>query len=349
MSECVEMVCQGSKITHFRDRETFDMDAALPYVLANVSALIFVAIIASSRRGSRAMPDIIKKTPPSKHVVPPPPSALAGPPLLVHAPVVAPRTTGAAAAEAAAVVGPVVVGTPVIAPVVVATPAPRVLAAADITGAGVSIVLTIRSRLAMILFRLEGTGVFTDPGGGRHGESALSCASRELEEESMGTFRFDMARLHNYLPAKHRDYQGYLVPVSATCKPAEVRKIYIRNLAFTKRHPSLPTEWKETDGIGYFFVDDLINVRIPAGHHPGPTESFSVNDVDGKALMVSDRVLGLVHDAVSTNSFAELQRRFVAGRTINLRKVLNTCPEGVGKVRSTIRTNTRRQTSCYIA
>lgn len=206
-----------------------------------------------------------------------------------------------------------------------------------IMGAGVFLMLAVNHREVLLLFRER--GVFTDPGGACDRESPFECATRELEEESMGTFRLDAERLQDYT-LRYRDYLGVIVPVQTADSPLILQRLYRSNLAFLRTQRNVPHEWMETDDLAFFFMDDLAAAAGTLTESSLISDTFSVPDIHGRGMDVSDRVIGVVKQ-MRLQSFA-------AGTLVTtLRQIV--CPHGIGRMRTSLREATKGKTSCYTA
>lgn len=214
-----------------------------------------------------------------------------------------------------------------------------------ISGSGVMLVVIKKGKMCMILFRQARSGTatdntFSDAGGGCHNEGPAPCASRELEEESIGTFRLDLSKVPHY-PAQYVAYLGQFIAVR--CTPPDPEKVYVQNLKLISTLHSISPEWKETVEMGYFAVDDLLTIaesKRDTHHH-----RYKIKTVYGLDAFVSDRVVGLVKVGLSTGVFKKLEVNMKNASLVHLKK--HVCADGVGRRGSRVRLDTRRKTYCY--
>lgn len=217
------------------------------------------------------------------------------------------------------------------------------LVAPKITGAGVLLIQVLSDDLTVILFKNVNGGKFMDPGGKRNGdETPQQCATRELEEESVGTFQLDITKVTAY-PVKHVEYQGMFVAVE--CDGADdIRDVYDDTQQFIRTNlPGIDLTWKETTKLSEFFIADI--QAIPQSLAPAISDTYAVNDTDGKPERVSDRVIGLVRKATADGTLDRIAGDFAGNRMVKMNKSL--CPDGIGKRGSSMRAATKEMTTCW--
>lgn len=222
--------------------------------------------------------------------------------------------------------------------VIPATPGPRT---GDITGAGVLMIVWLHgsNQLGVILFRqrapMGSVKVYTDPGGFLQGggrEAFDACASRELVEESCGIFRMDVSMISRKYPVRYRDYLGVFIPIKYD-QENHLKEAFKRSKnSIDTLNPPVPS-WSETDAVEIFQVRDLLAITV----NPAATTSthYSVltvvraDNTRGRAS-VSDRVVGLIRAASAAGRLQQLTVDLTSrpGQSTNLTFREN--PSGLG-------------------
>lgn len=176
-------------------------------------------------------------------------------------------------------------------------------------GAGVILVehLTIRNQdviksgLAIILFREKKSGRFSDAGGASEcGESAEMCASRELNEESIGLFDVDLTMpwVSKYRVHLSPGYTSFVVPVKH-CAGGINYAHYMCNLKSLEASTvDVPYFLKETDDMRWFFVDDIVKAGITSCTS-GKAAHIKVPDVHNEYHSLTKRVACVIQRAMT--------------------------------------------------
>jgi ADP-ribose pyrophosphatase YjhB (NUDIX family) len=155
----------------------------------------------------------------------------------------------------------------------------------------------------VLLFRDKGSGKYLDPGGGfGPGDDAVTCAVRELAEESLGLFRLDPAVVRQLrrrgirMRSGRHDYTVFVVHVRGPAGAGIRRAAYEVNRAVTERHASqLPAMWKETDDMTRFYVADLLDAGLMSGPMGGG--DLVVQDAYGVVATIARRARGALQHA----------------------------------------------------
>lgn len=312
------------------------MDLALPYVTANLCALFIVGflIVTEKSRSGRLRQAAVSRT--RKQALETQAAALAKTRSQVQTQTRArdlarARDQVRVRQQAAKVTNP---------PAPEPSSAHRPVAEPRITGAGVMLIQKRDNDLTVILFK-EGQ-TFTDPGGTRVNETVHECASRELEEESIGMFLMDVSRVNAY-PVKHVEYQGIFVAIECD-SPDSFNMIYDKNLDYVRTElPGIDPVWMETSGVDEFFISDIQD--IPQSSAPSNTDTYAVENMQGQAVQVSDRVVGLVREATRNGTLARIATDFTENRAVQMRIGAN--PEGIGKRGTPMRASTQNMVVCW--
>jgi len=133
-----------------------------------------------------------------------------------------------------------------------------------ITGAGILILgkeyhpYNKRYEYYTILFKNRKNGVYMEGGGGRgFNENVKVTATRELQEESLNTFKFSPKILIDKDSILLDEYVGFVVNLTGNID-LEFYK-YNYKLLNNRRAPH---DWKETNGIIKIFLSDLVQGGI---------------------------------------------------------------------------------------
>lgn len=207
-----------------------------------------------------------------------------------------------------------------------------------ITGAGVLLIQMVHDDLTVILVK-QGLK-FTDPGGTREQESPQQCATRELEEETLGTIILDISSAPAF-PVKHVEYQGMFVAVDINLAPI-VRKFYILTRDSIRDHdPDVDPAWKETTDLREFYIADIQGV--PQSLAASLMDTYDVVDTEGEVLKVSERVIGLVRLATQNGTLDTIKANLTSGtNVVKLYQGLN--KDGIGKRGTAMRTRSTGKT-----
>jgi hypothetical protein len=242
---------------------------------------------------------------------------------------------------------------------------PRPLEPGRLTGAGVLLVEWYRRRgsasasasaregLAVLLFRDARTGRYCDAGGfldSRSRESAMSCAQRELREESMGLFRCDLARCETAAVLCGPSYQAFVVPVVGPPGVGIRRDHFHRNRQVALALPPaqrrlLPSDWLEVDDMTRFFLADLVRAGVATQRG----DLHGARDVYGAACTIDGRAKAATREAMATGLLARCAQTGggPAGSPWNALNMDAACGHGIGVAGTALRAATRRRTHCY--
>lgn len=310
------------------------MDLALPYVTANLCALFIVGFMAFSSKGRAAGTRHAREAEASRTAKQAKSDALMYARMHVQAQVRASKTKLKLEGIQQKKVEDKAVNHEASRPTteeVAPTAASVALATQPISGAGVLLVRKAGRRMIVILFGRE--GVFTDPGGGLEGnELPALCASRELEEESLGTISINIEAVTSH-PTKYVNYLGYFIAI-ALAQAESLAQFYDLHRNCTERNPA-PPEWRETNQVCQFFVSDLLHVARTAQ----PAETYVTVDIKNNRQRVRDRVIGLIGMAEKNGVLAKLDDHFNKKRMVQLRLVASA--DGFGPVGSPMRAASR--------
>lgn len=304
------------------------MDYALPYVIANLSALFLVGFVAHNRRSGK---DVVA---PIEQPVP----------TTVEAPIKQ-QTQSSVATQVRPI--PLAKNVHALALANALTrwridPHDRAhvsppIGEHSVTGGSIVLTVVMKREYAVILFKVDGT--YTDPGGKLDAQDLYTCSSKELEEESLGTFRINLAKKIPHYPVRYIDYVGHFVAVR--CKPIDPERVYRANFDFTQAIPNIPPAWKETSGMRYFSVQTLRDIKKTTS----TKHAYKTVDMSGSPAFVSDRILGLIQGAHVSGVFTQMKKNATT-HTVNLTEQVDRT--GVGEVGSSIRARTVNATRCFM-
>lgn len=218
----------------------------------------------------------------------------------------------------------------------------------SVTGAGVILLENYNSRIqhrsepAVILFRSSSNGVYGECGGVRDSnESPETTASRELAEESLGTFRIDVEQSVRRGTAGLIEY-GYLAFVLPVKGPGGIRRdVYSRNLNLVRQYKrNLPPHWTETDDMSRFFVSDLLH----AGMLTKRGNLNGVSDVYGNVVTVDGRAKAVLREAYKSGL---LSLSGSTGVRVDYNDLWEDRSHGIGDAGTTVNSVTSGQAESY--
>ena len=146
----------------------------------------------------------------------------------------------------------------------------------------------------ILLFRDARTHEYNDPGGKIDpGETAVAAAKRELREESIGLFSLNLSRARSlHFKSQRHDYTAYVVHFSSVNKMYNlplIHRFYGENRDLSRmQHIHIGPEWRETDKVRRFFVDDILESH--ARTRDVESHAKTTRDVEGHSHVVGARV-----------------------------------------------------------